>query len=338
MGSAHVLFVGGGDAALYELNADSGVVMWKSQIMDPATGGFAWTSPLLYNNALYMGVSSMADCPLIPGEILKVAPSSGLILGATHLAPNGCVGGGLWGSPSVDTTGTIFFANGTESGCPLTSPVLEQTVFALNSASLDIVGLWHLPESQKKTSDADFGSVPTVFDAAAPNTSGHLIAIANKNGMFYGFDRTNLGAGPVWSVQIAIPGATPQAGGGAIAPATYDGTRLYVAGGNLTVNGVLCQTAITAIDPPTGNIVWQHCYSGPLDGPVLGPVSEANGVVMICEGQSVTGVAASSGTLLFNFQNPATNGVFYGSPSISHGVVYAGDLLGNLYALSPGGV
>jgi outer membrane protein assembly factor BamB len=74
-GATHVLYVGGGYGQLFALNADIGAVIWQNQITDPKAGGFAWTSPLLANNAVYMGVSSEADHPSSQASSSRSTPS-----------------------------------------------------------------------------------------------------------------------------------------------------------------------------------------------------------------------------------------------------------------------
>ena len=326
------LYVGGGDAALYALNANTGAVLWRTQLGDTTAGAFAWSSPLIANGSVYMGLASMADCPLNQGKLIRLNAATGAIQASVATAPTGCVGGGIWGSPSMDATGDIYFSTGTEATCSSPTP-LEISVVRVDPINLIVKGYWHIPEAQQAP-DGDFGSVPTIFDAPIPGTSGHLLAIANKNGNFYALDRDNLSAGPVWTLHIAISGASPLAGEGALSPAAYDGQTLYVAGGNTTVNGVACKTAMRAVNPVNGTVVWAHCFSATTDGPVLAPTVVANGVVYVCEGQYLVALDASSGNVLKAFQSSAG---FYASPSVAHAAVYAGSLDGKLHVLTLNG-
>lgn len=333
VGGTSMVFVGGGDGAMYALNATTGAVIWRQQLTDQRQGGFLFSSPMLYHNALYMGLASEGDCPLVPGTMFKLDPGTGQILAEKVLSPPGCLGGTPWGSPTIDpASGRIFIATGTEAGCSVAYPEFEQSLVAFDAATLEIVDFWHLPENLQGTGDADFGSVPTLFDAPHAGTSGHLVAIANKNGLFYGFDRMNLAAGPIWSVRTSIAGPNPSIGGGTVAPAAYDGTRLYESGGSLTVNGVACGTNLAAIDPASGAVVWQHCFSESTAGPTLGPVTFADGVVMIGEGKALQGVNATDGSTLFSF---ATIGGAHAGPSVANGVAYISDTVGHLYAVAP---
>ena len=175
--------------------------------------------------------------------------------------------------------------------------------------------------------DSDFGSTPTLFQATIGGTLYQLVGAVNKNGTFYAFDRTNISNGPVWSAQIAVGGDCPECGGGSISPAAWDGTTLYVAGGNTTMNGASCRGSLRALNPVDGSFLWQDC----LVKTVLGAVTGVPGVVAIVEGSKLVLVDATSGATLFISQG-STPARFYGSPSVSNGVLYVGGRDSYLYA------
>ena len=100
-----------------------------------------------------------------------------------------------------------------------------------------------MPQSQLY-SDPDFGTTPTLFTAIINGVSRPLVGALNKNGLFYAWDRTNVAAGPVWETRIANPAGGPLS----IVSATWDGSRLYVGGGNTIINGVGCYENISALE------------------------------------------------------------------------------------------
>ena len=113
VGSAtSVLYVGGGDAKVYALNAATGAVLW-SYAVGPDSDWFVWSSPLVFGNSVYIGVSSFGDCPLVQGQLLQLNRVTGALQNTFNVVPNGCTGGGVWGSPTLDAAaGTIYFDNG----------------------------------------------------------------------------------------------------------------------------------------------------------------------------------------------------------------------------------
>src|SRR5205814_10589746 len=61
-------------------------------------------------------------------------------------------------------------------------------------------------------------------------------------------DRANIANGPVWRAQIAVGGSCPECGQGSISSNAWDGSRLYVAGGNTTINGNTCKGSLRALE------------------------------------------------------------------------------------------
>jgi outer membrane protein assembly factor BamB len=56
-------------------------------------------------------------------------------------------------------------------------------------------------------------------------------------------------------------------------------------------------------------------------------------VVVAAQGQYIIVLNASSGATLFRFQDTNSGSLFYGGPTISHGIIYAGNMDGRLYAI-----
>jgi hypothetical protein len=271
---------------------------------------------------------------LVQGQAFKINPLTGAVEATIDLAPTGCIGGGLWGSPSVDSAGHIFFATGTEyQDCSGTAEGVPgvglETSLVEVDANLNLVGYWHLPEAQQ-ISDSDFASVPTIFNDSAAPGSGQLVAVANKDGIVYAFDRQNLSGGPIWKTTIAVGGSDPSIDG-SISPMAYDGTRLYAAGANTTINGQSCGSSLSALNPATGAVEWADCYAKP---PLIGASTGANGVVVVCAGNSVYEENAATGSQLFSYLLPG-GGNCWGGASIANGSIFAADGGGYVVQLTP---
>ena len=325
--SESVLFVGGGNVKFYALNAKTGAEIWKTTL-GTKPDYFIWSSPVVYNGSVYIGLSSRGDCPLVRGELIQMDVATGAIQHIFYTVPNNCVGASVWGSPTIDqTAGTIYFVTGNGGNCSNSEPYAVAIV-ELHASDLSFVGSWQVPSSQQG-GDSDFGTTPTLFKATIKGTSTLLVGAPNKNGIFYTFKRDALKSGPVWESTIAIGGDCPQCGNGSIAPAAWDGTTLYAAGGNATINGTNCAGSLNALNPATGAFIWRACFS---DGPVLAAVSAVPGVAFVGEGSHLVAVNTTSGKTLFNFN---TGAQIYGAPSISKGVVYFSSTNDNLYAYGP---
>jgi polyvinyl alcohol dehydrogenase (cytochrome) len=319
-----VVITGGGAGDLAELRASTGAVVWETRIA-PLDGGFVWSSPVLYDGSVYIGMSSFGDCPLVASGVFMVNAATGAVEHEFPTVPaGGCLGGGVWSSPAVDPAEDALFVTTGNTTC--TTP-LQDAMLKLSLANLALLGSWAVPADQR-VSDSDWGSSPTLFTADIGDQLEQLVGSADKNGTFYALNTTSLSRGPVWEYQIAQGGGDPQRGNGSIAPATFDGTTLYVAGGTTTIDGNACLGSVDALDPATGQPVWQDCLD---DGPVLAALTSVPGVVLATTGPALVALHASNGDQLFEWTD-ANRTAFYGPAVVSGPVVLAGNTDGNLFA------
>ena len=319
-GSTPAIFVGGGGNVsadghddLVALNASTGAVIWKTNIAtSPAPDAYQFGSPVYSNGSVYIGTASLCDNPLIQGQLLKVNASTGQIQATFNVVPNGCNGGGIWSTPVITADGKVYVSTGNPGNCsePYATAIVE-----LNASNLSLVGY-----SQVNTGsgDWDFASV-TPFSANGTNYIGAM----NKNGNFYAFRQNNLSSGVAWETSIAAANDCPQCGGN-IAPAAFDGTRLYVASGS--ANG--CSGTVDALNPANGAFEWRHCLSAP----VLGAVTAFPGVVVVGAGNQIDAVSASTGASLYTYSG---SGTFWGPPTVAEGMLFEGNQNGQLLALAP---
>src|SRR5438034_2293487 len=318
-----MLFVGGGNARFYALDALTGKSIWNTSL-GSSPSHFIWSSPAVYNGSVYIGVSSFGDCPLVQGQLVQLNASTGAIQHTFNVVPNGCTGGGVSGSPTIDQANhVLYIATGNPGSCG--GETNAPAVVELNTSDLSFVRHWQVPSSQQ-VNDSDFVNTPTLFTGGGTP----LVGVANKNGKFYALNRSAFNNGPVWTAHIANGGGCPQCGDGSISPAAWDGTTLYAARGKTTISGSICKESVNALNPATGDFIWRHCLN---DGPVLAAVTLAPGLVVVCQGRYLNVISASSGTTLFHFLDSNSGSTFYGAPSISKGVIYVGNVDGRLYAI-----
>lgn len=316
-----VVFVGGGNGNFYALNATTGAIIWQTLLGAPPTH-FLWSSPAFYNGSVYEGVSSFDDCPLIQGQLVQMSASSGAIQHIFDVVPGGCIGGSVWGSPSIDTTtGTIYFGTGNAGKCSASEP-MAVALIALKAADLSLVGSWQVPPSQQ-IKDGDFGSTPTLFSATINGTMRQMVGLVNKNGIYYAFDRTTISKGPLWQVRLAAQGG--------ISSSAWDGTTLYAGSARTTIKGMQCGGSLRALNPASGAFLWQDC----LNADVLDPVTAVPGLVMIGKGTILMVMDAKTGAVLFSFHDTTSGSIFWGPISVSNGVLYEGNKDGYLYAFGP---
>ena len=320
--STPVLFVGGGNSTVYALNATTGAIIWQKSV-GQSQWDYIWDSPAVWNGNVYIGVASPANCPkTVRGQIFKLNASTGGLERVFGVVPSGCVGGGVWGSIAIDTVAkTLYVATGSPDvkNCPSTPKPLTPALLELKASDLSLVGFWQVPPAEW-IHDSDFGSTPVLF-----STSGGtpMVAVANKNGLLYAFDRDDLSAGPVWQFRVD-DASEPQ-----LAPSAYDGQYIYAAGGTNTINGTSCKGGLYKVDPTTGTAVWAECTPGWTQG----AVSMDPGLVVIGTGVSFEVYASDTGNLLYTYTDKATNSAFTSSASIANGQILFGNRDGKLIAV-----
>jgi polyvinyl alcohol dehydrogenase (cytochrome) len=333
--------IGGGQAKLYALDALTGAIVWQAPLgAAPAT--YIWSSPVVYTysgaggslTSVYVGVSSFGDCPLVQGKVVQLDAATGRIQHTFDVVPDGCTGGSVWGSPTIDAgNGLLYVATGNPGTCA-TPEKGAPALIELNAADLSLVDEWQLPEADQVV-DSDFGSTPTLFSGTVTpdGSSRPLVGVANKNGVYYVFDRRRIGAGPVARLRIAIPGDSPALGEGSISPSAFDGSTLYVAGGATTIQGVRHKGSVGAWNP---NDLSTPLWQDGLPGPVLAAVTAAPGIIAVGAGTNTFVLRSQDGLVLFTAADSGATTTrpapFWGAPSIAHGTLYEGAADGYVYA------
>ncbi len=363
------VIVGGGDANLYALDATTGRILWKTPFPGSSPSVYIWSSPTIYNGSIYIGSASFGDCPLIQGQLLQLDATSGKLIHQFDSVPVGCTGGGMWSTPTIDeAAGVVYIATGNPPTKCTGANIYAPAILALDAADVShLLGSWQVPKNQQN-GDSDFGTTLTLFQETINGVPTNMIGAANKDGIYYAFDRSNITAGPVWEVRIAVNGECPQCGGGSVSSSAWDGHTLYMGGGRTTINGHACQGSVralnpntitfgsasatptptatpttpTATSPPRAHVtfLWQHCM---LAGPVIASVTVAgavaeNEVVAASQGPTVMVMNAVTGKTLARLTDHKHSSLLFAPPTISNGVLFVGNMDGNLYAYSVNGV
>ena len=355
-GATSVLFVGGGGtgvggnaADMYALDALTGRILWQTPL-GAFPNNFMWSSPVVYTytapdgstgTSVYQGVSALGDCPLVQGKVVQLDAVTGQVQHVFNVVPDGCLGGSVWGSPTIDPSdGSVYVATGNPDQC--SSPeTYAYALLKLRASDLSLLDYWSVPPAEQ-FEDVDFGGTPTLFTGTVTPAGLRrpLIGLVNKNGTYYVFDRNHLSAGPVARLKaaddpITCGSACPE-GVVSVAPSAWDGTNVYVGGITITIKGVQYQGSLTAWNPNNfSKPVWQD---GLTQGHVIAAVMSTPGLVVVGAGSTIIVARSSDGTILFmgriasiTAKNPP---FFWGAPTISHGVLYEGDTNAVVHAYS----
>ena len=160
----------------YRLNATSGAMEWNKTI-DPTNGSnkayYAWSSPLVYDGNVYVGVASQCDHPLVGGGVIEFNESSGALVNE-FMAGN--LTGSVWSTPTIDAANNTLWIT---TGNSKYGWKYQEAIIALNATHFNnttVEGYWHVSHVPY---DSDFGAGATMVTDAA----GHRYVVAtNKNG------------------------------------------------------------------------------------------------------------------------------------------------------------
>jgi polyvinyl alcohol dehydrogenase (cytochrome) len=243
---------------LYALNANTGNQVWRRSIgPDTANGNalyFNWSSPTVVGGRVFMGLGANCDDTKIRGGVVAVNQHTGAVQRTWYDAPAGQVGATVWSSAAAGG-GQVWATTGSPDP---NGPSLfdAYSIVRLAAGTMVKQDQWQAPNTID--SDLDFGSSPTLFNATIAGTSRQLVGACNKNGLFYAWNRWNLGAGPIWSRRVGDVGGTGN--GACITSAAWDSrtARLFVAANSTTIGGTAFAGGVRALDAATGAVLWER--------------------------------------------------------------------------------
>lgn len=320
--SGNTVYVGGGDSAIYAFDKKTGAQLWRIPAANPDLGSYIWASMVVAGRALYVGVSSLGDCPLVRGSLLRIDLDT-LNLTQRFLYPADGLGGGVWSTPAVDAAANrIYITTGTGEQ-NVDGGEWGGSMMTLDATTLEILKWFFLPTNSLDL-DIEWGSSPTLFTAA---TGERFVAATGKDGVLYVNRADDLT--PVWSKKLAVECISPEEGCGSLSTPAFDGKTLYVGAGVADPEGY-DNGSVYALNPASGEQVWMR----PLDGVVIAPVTLVNGVVFV---PTTVGLYALDGATGMTIWDDGHHSLCYGQATVVDGAVYAGYINGDVirYALPP---
>lgn len=227
---------GNGSARLWALDAGSGTLIWKSDVVAsvPTCGGgiherITYSSPLVSFGRVYVGVHDAGDDPVQKGRLVAVDLFTGHLASGfpfyvdgapSDMTCGGVCGGGVWNSPATDGRGVIFTTGNVcdfnVAGSPPCQPEPNPD-YSLSMVSVDPTSgalNWSFRAIPfARDSDPDWSAGVT----SMLTTCGQLMASVQKNGWTYAINPAN------GSCKWQFP---PTAGRGCVFPANTT-TELY---------------------------------------------------------------------------------------------------------------
>ncbi len=318
--STNRIYEMGGTGRLYALNLGSGAVVagWPVTVTSNPKHEHDWGALTLANGDVYVVIGGNCDRAPYHGRVVQVDTTSATIVGTFYtIPPTGPSGGAIWGwgGASVDTVAGAVYA---ASGNALTTP----ENFGYSEAVIRLTTGLALVAFDKPTLDAgvdlDFGSTPVLFQVAGCPSQ---LAVQNKDGELFLYDRDTIGSGPVQRIQVVPSTGLPFVG----VPAWSDvNQRLYV---SLTVDSTTYKHGMLALAETAPSCVLTKSWNtvNGKTGTNDSPPTVANGVVYIGNGRSnkLYAFNAVTGAVLWN-SGTAMVGAAFSPPIVVNGMVFVG--------------
>lgn len=318
-----IAYYGTTDARVFAVNIKTHRLVWQVSLAQQGAG-YIWSSPLLANGKVYLGLASQDDHPCVRGAAYALDTVTGKTVWVHYTVPATQLGGGVWSSITADADAhALLVTTGNACDYPTDTPVQGGESNADQDAILALdwntgATIWrYTAVSNDAGEDLDFGQGAVTYTLQGQK----FVVAGNKFGTMYALNPPVSGNTPslAWSHAIAVPGYFGE--GGIFTPPTYQNGVIYVAGGPTPDNSCK-QGAIWALRADTGDAIWTQCTTSQ----VVGPPSITGDVLFVGMHQQLVAYHTLTGQVLWQ---GVLNGDVWGGASISHGFVIVGTVIGN---------
>lgn len=168
----NLVYFGAHNAFLYALDAATGAVVWKTQLADANLNYAIWSSPLVYNGLVYVGLAnSGTNHPCVFGQVVAVKASTGAVQWRFNTidesscqSGNQCQGASVWSSPATD--GSFLYVGTGQPGtnCKPATPYASRypdSILSLNLTNGSLVSHFQA-DANDFQGDLDIGSSPVI--------------------------------------------------------------------------------------------------------------------------------------------------------------------------------
>jgi len=323
------LYVVAGTGEAYELDLATGATKHRWPITGDPQQEHVWSGLTLVHGILYVPVAGTCDIPPYRGRVLAIDTHTSRQVAVWHVTGHsGVEGGGIWawGGLSADPQRNALYA-ATGNSFP---PPSEHVGYAEHVVRLGT--RLHVRASNYPGvtgGDADFGATPLLYKAKG---CPRQLAVGNKFGDFFVYDRDHIQHGPVQHISL---GGSGDGGHALLGVAAFWRAKRMVYVANPLPRGRF-KRGIVAFHV-TGAcrlaLAWQAKGPGKLtSSPTL-----ADGVLYYGTGTGGKLVAhkATTGRRLWT-SGGVVQGAIYNAPAVIAGMVYVGSWDGRLYAFGGG--
>jgi outer membrane protein assembly factor BamB len=326
------VYVVGGTGFVYDLDLGTGAIRRSWRITPNPEHEQVWSALTLMRGRLYVPVAGVCDLPPYHGRVVAIDTATGERAATWYVTSrHGPDGGGIWawGGVSADPRrNALFTATGNSLPSPDEAEGYAEQVVRLNG-DLKVRGS---NDPGARGFDADFGATPLLY--RVPGCPRQL-AVGNKYGEFFVYDRAHIGRGPVRHISLGGSDIGTRA---LLGVAAFWKERRLVYVSNPLRRGVY-RKGILAFRVAKGcrlSLAWHA--KGP--GNLTSSPSLAAGVLYYATGHDghLVALNARTGRRLWS-SGTTIGGHMYNAPALAGDAVYIGAFDGRLYkfAAAPAG-
>jgi outer membrane protein assembly factor BamB len=298
-----------GSGRLFALDAKTGAEIWKSpEVAALRSDGvtheqMGYSSPLIFNNHVYIGIADHCDNPIQRGKVVAVHLNDGSIdTGFSFTSTGPPRGGGVWGSVA-GWDGLYLNTGNSNIGGPEPLPDRALSLLRLDPNSGSVIWQWQ-PVPYVMDNDPDWSATPSVLLGSC----GTMAVSTQKDGWTWAVNAGTSTPGPA-SVRWAFPpGPWSSAGFNPMDGTSHNDTR-YLRAGAVWDDVFIVQTG--------GYLVTTDVYEGFHHLYALNACASDNDRV-----RWIKDIPSSSG---FEYD--------LGPPTVTHGIIFVGTDQGHLVVI-----
>jgi polyvinyl alcohol dehydrogenase (cytochrome) len=261
-----VVYVGDATATVHALDAVTGALRWKTKV-DDQTAACIWSSPIVANGTVFVGVASVAKEVGFRGNVVALDAASGAQKWKTFSVPEGADGGGVFAVPVIDLVHELLIVGTQNAYSANPAPYGNPTsILALELDTGTERWVFNAPPGggpDAPTDDVGFGASPNLVTGQVFGRRKDLVVVGQKSGDYWALDR---GTGEyIWRTQLSPAGPL----GGMEGTSAVSGNRIAVPVTDWSdPSGPAAVGNVSALDTGTGRILWTARQSAPAASPV----------------------------------------------------------------------
>lgn len=310
--SGHLVIVGDANAVLHGVDRLSGKAVWRTSV-ESAPNGSIWSSPVVWEGTVFVGVASVAKEPGFRGSIVTLDRATGAIRWQTYMTPEGVDGAGVFAVPAIDVERRMLFAATQNAYTARPAPYGHViSMVALDANSGVVRWSFAAPPNDGQTSptaDVGISASPGLVSIERDGNPRDLVIEGQKSGVLWALDWET--GELVWRTTISPPGPL----GGMEGTAAISAEGIVVPATRWAAWSAPASGLVSGVDPVDGTVRWTL----DLERPAAAAVTIVNDIALFA---TLDGVLHA--VTVRDGQSVAT---FDLETSANGGVAVAGDLV-----------